>query len=246
MSNDKQARVYALDERQLPQEQMAVVFAMTSRSPDPFDEIARRVSEEKAADFHERWVLDYGHASVAEHAVVHLAVENISRVACDTLENNRLASYTEKSSRYQVIGQGDFHAPEELEPGSELLKLYTRVCNRLFREYENLLSHSMEWLGRKHEREEKETKQAYNLRMRRMATDACRNVLPASILTNVGVTANARTLEHAISKLMSSETQRDQGAGTRDKGTGTQHNPDPDQVRQREPPAQGEADNRAA
>ena len=49
-----------------------MAFAMTSRRPEPFDEIARQVSEEKAADFHERWVLGYGHASVAEHAVVHL------------------------------------------------------------------------------------------------------------------------------------------------------------------------------
>ena len=79
---------------------------MTSRNPQPFDEIARMVSEERAADFHERWVLNYGHASVAEHAVLHMAVENISRLACDSLEDNRLASYTEKSSRYQVLEQG--------------------------------------------------------------------------------------------------------------------------------------------
>ena len=46
-------------------------------------------------------VVGYGHASVAEHAVLHMAVENISRLACDALEDNRLASYTEKSSRYR-------------------------------------------------------------------------------------------------------------------------------------------------
>ncbi|MEK7806597.1 MAG: FAD-dependent thymidylate synthase, partial [Chloroflexota bacterium] len=95
-------RVYPLDAHELTEEQIAVVFAMTSRRPEPFDEIARQVTQEKAADFHERWVLGYGHASVAEHAVLHLAVENVSRLACDTLEDNRLASYTEKSSRYQV------------------------------------------------------------------------------------------------------------------------------------------------
>ena len=70
---------------------------MTSRNPQPFDEIAQLVSEEKAADFHERWVLNYGHASVAEHGIIHMALENISRLACDAVEDNRLASYTEKS-----------------------------------------------------------------------------------------------------------------------------------------------------
>ena len=72
-------RVYPLDELGLTEEQIAVAFAMTSRRPEAFDEIAKQVSEEKAADFNERWVLGYGHASVAEHAVVHLAVENVSR-----------------------------------------------------------------------------------------------------------------------------------------------------------------------
>ena len=97
---------------------------MTSRVPDPFDVIAQRVSEEKAADFHERWVLGYGHASVAEHAVVHLAIENISRLACDGLEDNRLASYTEKSSRYQVIDADCFHTPAELDGHPALKREY--------------------------------------------------------------------------------------------------------------------------
>ena len=91
-------RIYPLDPRELSEEELAVVFAMTSRNPLPFDQIANLVTSEKAADFHERWVLNYGHASVAEHAIIHMAVENISRLACDTLEENRLASYTEKSS----------------------------------------------------------------------------------------------------------------------------------------------------
>ena len=89
-------RIYPLDPRELTEEELAVVFAMTSRRPEPFDETQRLVTTEKAANFHERWVLGYGHASVAEHAVLHLAVENISRLACDALEDNRLASFTEK------------------------------------------------------------------------------------------------------------------------------------------------------
>ena len=120
-----------MDARDLTEEQIAVAFAMTSRRPEPFDEIARQVSEEKAADFHERWVLGYGHASVAEHAVVHLAVENVSRLACDGLEDNRLASYTEKSSRYQVIPAGDFYFPRELDAEPELADRYNEACRGL-------------------------------------------------------------------------------------------------------------------
>ena len=73
-SENSRRRVYPLDARKLSGEQIAVAFAMTSRRPEPFDQIAQQVSQEKAADFHERWVLGYGHASVAEHAVVPTGV----------------------------------------------------------------------------------------------------------------------------------------------------------------------------
>ena len=213
-------RVYPLDARQLTEEQIAVAFAMTSRRPDPFDEIAREVSEEKAADFHERWVLGYGHASVAEHAVVHLAVENISRLACDGLEDNRLASYTEKSSRYQVMDADFFHVPVELEGHPEVRHTFVSTCRQLFDSYFQLIEDCMEYLQGAHPQRQREGEGAYQLRLRRMATDACRSVLPAATLTNVGVTANARTLEHAVSKLMSSglEEERRLGEAVREQG----------------------------
>ena len=202
-SNTYPRRVYPLDARALTEEQIAVAFAMTSRRPEAFDAIAEEVSQEKAADFHERWVLGYGHASVAEHAVVHLAVENISRLACDTLEDNRLASYTEKSSRYQVMPGDGFYVPEELEGRPELRQSYIATAAGLFGAYERLLAGCMEYLRGVEPQREGERDTAYNLRLRRQVTDSCRSALPAATLTNVGVTANARVLEHAISKLMS-------------------------------------------
>lgn len=206
-------RVYPLDARLLTEEQIAVAFAMTSRRPEPFDEIARQVSEEKAADFHERWVLGYGHASVAEHAVIHLAVENISRLACDGLEDNRLASYTEKSSRYQVMPEGYFHTPAELDGHPALRREYQATCRQLFAAYRKLIDGCMEHLRSAHRQRGRESDSAYRLRLRRIATDGCRSALPAATLTNVGVTANARTLERGISKLMSAELEEERQLG---------------------------------
>ncbi len=219
-SSINQRRIYPLSPRDLTEEQIAVTFAMTSRSPEPFDEIAQRVTEESAASFNERWVVGYGHASVAEHAVLHLAVENISRLACDTLEDNRLASYTEKSSRYQVIDPDSFHVPQELDSSPALRETYITTCRNLFTTYHKLLDGVLDHLRRTLPRRDDERDSAYNLRLRRLATDACRAILPAATLTNVGVTANARTLEHAISKLMSSTLQeeRDIGLELREQG----------------------------
>ncbi len=220
MAQPKPRRVYPLDNRELTEEQIAVAFAMTSRNPEPFDETAKQVSEQRAAGFHERWVLDYGHASVAEHAVVHLAVENISRLACDALEDNRLASYTEKSSRYQIINRDDFHTPAELEQRPGLRRRFEETCRGLFNSYHDLLERTIAHLGRTTPRHRNETDAGYSLRLRRRATDACRGVLPAATLTNAGMTANARTLEHAISKLLSSELAetRELGLKLREQG----------------------------
>ena len=197
------SRVYPLDAHALTEEEIAVTFAMTSRRPEPFDEIAEQVNQEKAADFHERWVLGYGHASVAEHAVVHLAVENISRLAGDTLEDNRLASYTEKSSRYQVMPEDYFYVPAELDDQPQLRQSYVATAQGLFSSYARLIEGCMAHLRRSRRQGDRERDGSYNLRLRRLATDVCRSALPAATLTNVGVTANARVLEHAISKLMS-------------------------------------------
>ena len=205
-------RVYPLDPRKMTEEQIAVAFAMTSRNPQPFDEIAKAVTEERAADFHERWVLNYGHASVAEHAIVHMAVENVSRLACDTLEDNRLASYTEKSSRYQVLDQGSYHVPAELE-GHPLRGVYVDTCDGLFRAYEEAVEQALQHLRETTPQNDGERDAAYNLRLRRVATDVCRFLLPAATLTNVGVTMNARSMEHAIRKLLSSDLSEERELG---------------------------------
>ena len=205
-------RIYPLDHADLSQEQLAVVFAMTSRRPEAFDVIAAEVGVEKAAQFHERWVLNYGHASVAEHAIIHMAVENISRLACDTLEDNRLASYTEKSSRYQILDRNAFFEPEGLVDG-EYLATYRNICQSLFDSYTVMVSKMMEALPGVLPQIDGESDSAYKLKVRRLAVDSCRFVLPASTLTNVGVTMNARSMEHAITKLLSSDLQEERTIG---------------------------------
>ena len=206
-------RVYPLDPREVTEEELAVIFAMTSRRPEAFDAIKEMVTAEKAADFHERWVLGYGHASVAEHAIIHLAVENVSRLACDTLEDNRLGSYTEKSSRYQLLERNAFYTPQELDAEPDAKAVYVAACQTLFDVYQRLVDGTIAYLASIHPQNENERDGAYKLRLRRESTDTCRFVLPASALTNVGVTMNTRTLEHAIRKLLSSTLEEERTLG---------------------------------
>jgi len=194
--------IYLLDPKKLSPETIAVTFAKTSRSPQSFIEIANELSEEKSADFNEKWVVGYGHSSVAEHAVLHIAVENVSRLAIECLESNRLASYTEKSSRYQVWGTEHFYQPEEFS-GRAQEKLYAETCQRLFVNYEKAVSVVQAYLEKTFAQHENESAGAFKTRLRTQCMDACRYYLPAGALANLGMTINARALEHAICKMLS-------------------------------------------
>ncbi len=195
-------QVYLLDPRKYTPEVIAVAFAKTSRSPETFQQIADELTDEKSAQFHEKWVVGYGHSSVAEHAVLHIAAENISRLAVECLESNRLASYTEKSTRYQKWDPENFHIPEELK-GHALLDVYLDTCRLLFRTYEAAME-KVSLLAEKEEpRKAGEPETAHQNRIRARSADVCRFLLPASSLANVGMTINARALEHAVCKMLS-------------------------------------------
>ena len=203
MTDHRQRQVYLLTARQLSPETIAVAFAKTSRSPQSFREIAAELSEETSAEFHEKWVVGYGHASVAEHAVLHLAFENISRLAVETIESNRLASYTEKSTRYQKWEPDGFYVPLEVE-GTEHAGLYRSTCADLFGTYLRALEPLAEVVRRTQPRREGESDERWDGRIRSRYVDAARYLLPAAALANVGMTANARVLEHALRKMLAS------------------------------------------
>jgi len=195
--------IYLLSSKELSPETIAVAFAKTSRFPDSFREIAAALSDESSAQFHEKWVVGYGHASVAEHAVLHLAIENVSRVAMEAIESNRLASYTEKSTRYQKWDADSFHIPDELD-GHPLREAYITACRKLFATYAASLEPVKALAAGRAPRRETETEEAYDRRIRSQYVDACRFILPAASLANAGMTANGRVLENAIRKWLSS------------------------------------------
>ena len=194
--------IYLLNPKELSPEVIAVAFAKTSRSPESFREIAAGLTDEKSAEFHDKWVVGYGHASVAEHAVLHLALQNVSRLAIESIESNRLASYTEKSTRYQVFDREAYYTPSNVA-ASRYADLYCDTIHLLFDTYFDSIEPVRTVILKKHPRHEGESEKKYEGRIRSKWIDNCRYLLPTATLANVGMTANARVLEHAISKMMS-------------------------------------------
>lgn len=204
--------IYLLDPQQLDPETIAVTFAKTSRSPQSFQEIAQELTIEKSADFHEKWVVGYGHASVAEHAVLHIAIENISRLAVESLESNRLASYTEKSSRYQKWDPNSYVIPPELQHHPFLDK-YIETCRSLNEAYQQALPILRETTAKDNPQQSGENDAAWERRLRSLFIDVARFYLPSASLANVGMTINARALEHALRKMLSHPLQEVRDAG---------------------------------
>jgi thymidylate synthase ThyX len=196
--------IYLLSPRALSPETIAVAFAKTSRSPESFRAIATELSDEKSAQFHEKWVVGYGHASVAEHAVLHIAFENVSRLAIESIESNRLASYTEKSTRYQKWGMDDFTIPPELD-SHPLRAEFVDTIRLLFKAYADSLNPVRTLILDRFPRRENEKDEAWDRRIRSKYVDVCRFLLPAVSLANVGMTANARVMENTIRKMLSHE-----------------------------------------
>ncbi len=227
--------IFAL--RNLPEEVVAVLFAYYSRSRDSLrqnllrliqdrdldlserltwagadqDELA--LARQRAKEFHEKWVVGYGHASVAEHAVAHLALEDVSIVASKLVEDTRLASFTEKSTRYVQFDREKFYR-EPLLMRSGLAARYEATCRFLLETYTRLVEPAVLAIKKELPRAEGRTERGYEAACRAQACDILRYLLPAATLTNIGMTINGRLLEHLIRKLLSHPLAEAQALGT--------------------------------
>lgn len=162
-------------------ETLSAAYARISRDPSPVNELrsvsAREV--ETARESNRHIVFDFGHGSVAEHAVFNIDVLGVSRLAVEALQSFRLASFTEKSQRYTRIGK-DWHLPS----GFSDREAFTGVVGGLFEVYGELLK-GLAQAGFE----------------RGTAREDARYLLPLATTSQMGMTVNARELEHMIRRL---------------------------------------------
>src|SRR3990167_8946241 len=192
---------------------ISVAFAKCSRSPEPFDQMVKEIDAEKSRKFHERWVLGYGHRSVAEHAILSIAFENVSILATKIIEDNRLASYTEKSTRYQKFNKTRYYKPGKLL-NSNLGKIFEETCDFYFDTYDKIVPEMFKFMEKKFPRKNNIDEKIYLSKIRNKVFDNCRFMLPIATQTNLGMTVNARELEYAITKMLTHPLEEIQQIGT--------------------------------
>jgi flavin-dependent thymidylate synthase len=168
----------------LTPETISAAYARISRDPTSVGELRRisRTEVMKARKSNAMIVFGMGHHSVAEHAVFNFDVTGVSRLAIESLESHRLASYTEKSQRYIKLDDDFVIAPEIKQRGlSDAFKAYLQ---RTFSRYQKLVDALVE-----KGMDEK------------LAGEDARYVLPLAVPGQLGMTINARSLEHLIKRL---------------------------------------------
>lgn len=190
-------------------EEIAVGLARVSRSSASVEEGMRTVTEDGASKFHSRWTVSsegYGHASVAEHAIIHLAVENIPSLDGDILTDNRLGSYTEFSARFRGRQGLNYHEPESVARDSRLSKRWHEVHQMLFSLNSRLMDMGLAYVQTNEAQVRQPQRRVFTADgkvIAKLVADQFKDLMPASRHTNIGVTINAREAENIIRKMLS-------------------------------------------
>ncbi len=168
----------------LTPETISAAYARISRDPTSVGELRRKSRTEvpKARRSNATIVFGMGHHSVAEHAVFNFDITDVSRLAIESLETHRLASYTEKSQRYIKLDEALVLAPELKTRG--MSDAFCAYMHRAFARYSRIVDALVQ--GGMDDK---------------LAGEDARYVLPLAVPGQLGMTINARSLEHLIKRL---------------------------------------------
>ncbi|GAB4377605.1 MAG: hypothetical protein Kow0042_25590 [Calditrichia bacterium] len=187
-----------LERNNLTPETLSAAYARISRNPKPVNELREIARQEvdRARKSNQNIIFGLGHSSVAEHAVFNFDIIDVSRLAVETIEHFRLASYTEKSQRY-ILFEDDFIIPEELK-NSPLLESYIQLIREQNSAYHRIYHRLRPYFFEKFSEAAKDIKN--HSRLDGLAKEDARYVISLATYTQLGMTVNARSLEHMISR----------------------------------------------
>lgn len=189
------------DRSDVTPETLSAAYARISRDPRSAEELraVARKEVDRARRSNKTIIFKMGHHSVAEHAVFNFDIIGVSRLAIEEIEKFRMGSYTEKSQRYIKL-KDEFLLPKEMiDAGKKEIfirtitdqnalyhELYTKLRPYFFEKYPEYAQNS-----RKHSI------------LDGWAKEDARYVVSLATQGQLGLTMNARSLEHLIRRFAS-------------------------------------------
>jgi len=193
-------------------------------------------NQKRGEEFYNRVLIEYGDDSVAELGAAQVAIEGISNIAVKKIEDRRIGlSYLEKSSRYvawnkKENGKYKFYQDSAIM-NSNFGDDYVDACNLDFDVYSKNIEPMIKYVREKYPIEKYTFKDSsgvekpylklkndndiksagiiYRGSTKAKALDILRGLLPASTLTNVGITGNGRAFEYLLTILSSSDLEEE-------------------------------------
>jgi flavin-dependent thymidylate synthase len=189
-------------------ETISAAAAKTSRSEDDLPTLrANAIKDiEAARKTNQNVVFGLGHESVAEHAYFNFDLVDVSRAVVNWVEEQRLASFTEKSMRYVKFGK-DFLVPDEIQ-NSKYHKQFIDMMNKDFELYTKtydlilpiLISEpeNLKLVEQMKSDPDKSKRIMAKNKLEGMAKEDARYCLPYATQTQLELSLNGRSLERMI------------------------------------------------
>lgn len=170
----------------------ATVLAKYSRSPLSAREILSTLTTEESNKFYDKWVIEYGHNSVAELASVPICIEGLSILATKMVESMQRGAFSEKSTRYQRFSKDSFVLPPGADPSMK------EFAGRFYDAYDRLSPKVFGVCEKRMSGIPGVTKRAIEARV----FDNLRYLLPAGTGTNMACVLNLRDARDLITVML--------------------------------------------
>ncbi len=163
----------------------AMLQALHSRSTGGIKHHLKILKEKGAENFMEQFYVGYGHKSIGDCGSATVFVEGISMLAAKAIQDWRLYSGQEASTRYVDFSKQIFLNPAKTKKGEKILEGWREF-------YLKAQKPVQEFLKEKHPRQDGENKKIYEKAIIARAFDSTRSWLPAGAVTNVAWRMNFR------------------------------------------------------
>lgn len=165
----------------------SMLQALHSRSTGGIKSHLKILEEKGAENFMEKFYVGYGHKSIGDCGSVTVFIEGVSMLGAKAIQDWRLYSGQEASTRYVDFSQQKFLNPHGSEEGNEILENWRKF-------YLDAQRPVQDHLKKQFPIKESEDQKIYEKAIIARAFDTTRCFLPAGATTNISWRMNLRQL----------------------------------------------------
>jgi len=165
----------------------AMLQALHSRSTGGINHHLKILKEKGAENFMEQFYVGYGHKSIGDCGSMTIFIENVSLLTAKAIQDSKLYSGQEASTRYIDFSKQKFINPINTKIGDEVLEKQRNF-------YLEAIEFTVDYLLKLFPKKADEDKKIHLKAIKARAFDICRGFLPAGTATNLAWHSNLRQI----------------------------------------------------